>query len=88
MFSDKIDVHTMTFLIWSANFKASSLRLATFFLIGGTILEMGKEVIRKEWAKSQKSIKLDLSSLGGGIYYCRLITKNKTIETHKILLTK
>lgn len=48
----------------------------------------GREIIKREWPKGEKFVKIDMSHLQGGIYYCTLSNQGQTIETHKVLLTK
>ena len=48
----------------------------------------GKIILEKDWASTQKILKLDLEGNPVGIYYVGISDKNKIIEIYKIVLTK
>ncbi|NUM31870.1 MAG: T9SS type A sorting domain-containing protein [Bacteroidetes bacterium] len=48
----------------------------------------GREIIKREWPQGEKFVKIDMSHLQGGIYYCTISSQGRIIETHKVLLTK
>jgi hypothetical protein len=70
--------------------KKFGVRSSEFGVNGGT-LEIydlnGRKLLEKQIPKGSETVEVDVSSLESGVYFCRLISKNKS-ATQKLIIQK